>query len=65
MFDSDDRPFRRYSLEAELESGHLVEVMPRFRARPMPVSILYPHRRHLSRRVRVFMDWLAERFAGG
>jgi DNA-binding transcriptional LysR family regulator len=24
----------------------------------MPVSILYPHRRQLSRRVRVFIDWL-------
>jgi hypothetical protein len=24
----------------------------------MPVTILYPHRRQLSRRVRVFMDWL-------
>jgi DNA-binding transcriptional LysR family regulator len=46
------------SLEEELASGRLVEVLPRLRARPMPVSILYPHRRQLSRRVRVFMDWL-------
>ena len=48
----------RSSLEEELRSGRLVEVLPRLRARPMPVSILYPHRRQLSRRVRVFMDWL-------
>lgn len=48
----------RWSLEEELHSGRLVEVLPRLRARPMPVSILYPHRRQLSRRVRVFMDWL-------
>ena len=48
----------RSSLDEELRSGRLVEVVPRLRARPMPVSILYPHRRQLSRRVRVFIDWL-------
>ncbi len=48
----------RSSLEEELRSGRLVEVLPRLRARPMPVSILYPHRRQLSRRVRVFIEWL-------
>jgi DNA-binding transcriptional LysR family regulator len=41
-----------------LRSGRLVEVLPRLRARAMPVSILYPHRRQLSRRLRAFMDWL-------
>ncbi len=46
------------SMEEELQSGRLVEVLPRLRSRPMPLSILYPHRRQLSRRVRVFMDWL-------
>jgi DNA-binding transcriptional LysR family regulator len=48
----------RISMEEELRSGRLVEVLPRLRARAMPVSILYPHRRQLSRRVRVFTDWL-------
>jgi hypothetical protein len=24
----------------------------------MPLTILYPHRRQLSRRVRVFIEWL-------
>ena len=42
----------------DLKSGRLVEVLPKLKARPMPVSILYPHRRQLSRRVRVFIDWL-------
>jgi DNA-binding transcriptional LysR family regulator len=52
------------SLEHELGAGQLVEVLPRYRAAPMPVSILYPHRRQLSRRVRVFIDWLAEQLGG-
>lgn len=49
----------RLSLEEDLATGRLVEVLPRLRARPMPVTLLYPHRRQLPRRVRVFMDWLA------
>jgi DNA-binding transcriptional LysR family regulator len=43
-----------------LAQGQLVEVLPGHPAPPMAVSLLYPHRRHLARRVRLFMDWLAE-----
>lgn len=39
----------------------LVELLPEYRAAPMPVSMLYPNRRHQPRRVRVFMDWLIDR----
>ena len=42
-----------------LADGRLVEVLPEYRAAPMPVFLLYPHRRNLSKRVQVFMDWLA------
>ena len=45
---------------AQLESGLLVEVLPDFRPAPIPVSLLYPHRRHVPQRVRLFMDWVAE-----
>lgn len=41
-----------------LEQGHLVEVLKQYQAEPMPVSLLYPNRRNLSKRVQVFMDWL-------
>ncbi|HSI49736.1 MAG TPA: LysR family transcriptional regulator [Ideonella sp.] len=54
----------RYHVEAQLQSGELVEVFPELRPAPMPVSVLYPHARQLSSRVRVFVDWLAERMAG-
>jgi DNA-binding transcriptional LysR family regulator len=43
-----------------IEQGMLVEVVPDLRAEPMPVSLLYAHRRNLSRRVQVFMAWVAE-----
>ena len=41
-----------------LARGQLVEVLPRFQARPMPLSLVYANRRNLSVRVRVVMDWL-------
>lgn len=43
-----------------LARGELVQVMPSFPAEPMDISLLYPHRRAMARRVRVFMDWLTE-----
>ncbi|MBN9537955.1 MAG: LysR family transcriptional regulator [Alphaproteobacteria bacterium] len=46
-----------YDVRQHLDAGELVEVMPDLRAAPMPVHILYPHRRHLSRRLQVFVDW--------
>jgi DNA-binding transcriptional LysR family regulator len=43
-----------------LDQGRLVELLPAFAAEPMPVSLLYPNRRHLSKRVQAFMAWLAQ-----
>ncbi|WCE03402.1 LysR family transcriptional regulator [Pseudoxanthomonas sp. JBR18] len=42
-----------------LASGELVEILPDAPAEPMPLTLLYPQRRHLPRRVAAFMDWLA------
>lgn len=50
----------RYYVGTHLRSGELIEVFPQWAPAPMPVSMLYPHARHLSPRVRVFIDWVAE-----
>lgn len=47
-------------LRDALARGVLVEVLPQFRAEPMPVSLLYANRRHLPKRVQAFMRWLEE-----
>jgi DNA-binding transcriptional LysR family regulator len=52
-----------YHVAAELAAATLVEILPQHRPSPTPVSLLYPHRRQLSLRVRVFIDWLAREFA--
>lgn len=43
-----------------VDSGALVEVMPRFTAAPMPVSLLYPNRRQLAPRVQAVLNWIAQ-----
>ncbi len=42
-----------------LQSGALVQILPQYPPAPMPVSIVYAHRRNLPRRVAAFMDWIA------
>lgn len=52
----------RYRVETELAAGALVEVLPEFPPSPLPVYLLYSHTRQLSPRLRVFIDWVAERY---
>lgn len=47
-----------YDVRHHLEAGELIEIMPDYRSEPMPMTLLYPHRQHLSRRLQVFADWL-------
>ncbi|WP_296942172.1 LysR family transcriptional regulator [uncultured Massilia sp.] len=49
----------RFHVEQELRDGRLVEVLGEWRSPDMRLSALYPQRRQLSPRVRVFVDWLA------
>lgn len=48
--------------EPYLASGQLRLVLPEYSPPTMPVSALYLHNRHLSPKVRVFVDWAAELF---
>ena len=47
-------------VERLIEAGQLVEVMPAFNAPPLPVSLLYPNRRHIAPRVQAFLSWTAQ-----
>ena len=42
-----------------IASGSLVKVLEVWRPPSMPVSLVYPHRRHLPMRAQMFMNWLA------
>ena len=43
-----------------VEAGLLVEVLPGHVPPAMPVSLLYPHRRHVPPRVQAVLQWLAQ-----
>lgn len=48
----------RYIVEQDLERGDLVELLPQHGGTSRPFILLYPHARHLSLRVRTFVDFL-------
>ncbi|MDI7862087.1 LysR family transcriptional regulator [Rhizobiaceae bacterium n13] len=49
----------RFMVRQAIEDGRLRQVLPEWELEPMPVYIVYPQTRHLSNKVRVFVDWLA------
>ena len=52
-----------FIVEPLLESGALVEILKNSRPTPYNIYAVYPSRRHLSAKVRTFVDFLATRFA--
>jgi DNA-binding transcriptional LysR family regulator len=52
-----------YRIAELINQGVMQEILIDTPPPPMPVSVLYPQNRHMSPRVRVFVDWLAEIFA--
>jgi DNA-binding transcriptional LysR family regulator len=51
-----------FHAEQDVARGTLVQVLPAWPPRPVPVSLLYPRNRQLSPRVRVFLDWAMQLF---
>ena len=50
----------RYRIAGQLADGQLVEVLADAPPPTIPVSVMYPHARQLSARVRVFADFLVQ-----
>lgn len=49
-------------VEDHLASGALRRVLPDWLTDPLPLYIVYPQNRHLSTKLRIFVDWVAELF---
>ncbi|WP_303046415.1 LysR substrate-binding domain-containing protein [Raoultella terrigena] len=47
-----------YAVSEWLPAGVVCQVMPTWLAQPLPVSIVYPSRRYLSRPLQRFIAWL-------
>jgi LysR family transcriptional regulator for bpeEF and oprC len=52
-----------YMVEREIAEGKLAFLLSDFKAAPEPVMVMYPQNRHLSPKVRVFVDFMVEHFA--
>ncbi len=51
-----------YAAASALRAGQLVEILQPWRPSPYPFHVVYPQARHVTPRLRVFMDWLLEVF---
>jgi len=47
-------------IEGDLVSGRLVRVLPKWKARELPVHVVYPAQRRLPLRVRTFIDFAVD-----
>ncbi|MDN2655704.1 LysR family transcriptional regulator [Cobetia sp. 14N.309.X.WAT.E.A4] len=54
-----------YYVAPHLASGQLISVLDEYQVRDTGVWIVYPRHRHLSPKVRQFVDFMVERFEGG
>jgi LysR family transcriptional regulator for bpeEF and oprC len=52
-----------YLVNQHVAAGTMVHLLPDWTSEPLPVHIVYPQNRHLSAKVRVFVEWAAELFA--
>lgn len=53
----------RYMAVAPLARGELVALFEDWQLEPMPLYVAFPPSRHVSRKLRVFIDWIAELMA--
>jgi DNA-binding transcriptional LysR family regulator len=52
-----------FLVQDHLSSGTLEPLFTAWCSEPLPIHVVYPPNRHLSNKVRVFVDWIAELFA--
>lgn len=53
-----------FMVQGYLTEGKLEKVLGDYGAGSLPINALYPQNRHLSSKVRAFIEWVAELFAG-
>lgn len=52
-----------YMAKAHVTSGELVPLFKDWRLDPMPLYVAFPPNRHVSAKLRVFIEWIAELMA--
>jgi DNA-binding transcriptional LysR family regulator len=54
---------RSFAVWQDVQVGRLQHILPDHIVDDLPISVAYAHRRHLSPRIRSFVDFLVERYA--
>jgi LysR family transcriptional regulator for bpeEF and oprC len=49
-----------YMARPYLESGQLIQVLTDWTAEQFPISVMYAQSRHLSAKIRIFVDWVSD-----
>jgi DNA-binding transcriptional LysR family regulator len=52
-----------FMVRKHLDDGSLRRILADWTTEPMPLHVVYPPNRHLSAKLRIFVDWIAEIFA--
>jgi LysR family transcriptional regulator for bpeEF and oprC len=52
-----------FSVAHDVENGHLVRLLPDYESAQQAIYAVYPNRRYLPAKVRLFIDFLGERFS--
>lgn len=52
-----------FAAAPHIERGELVQLLPEWTRPPIPLHVVYPPNRHLSAKVRAFVEWVAELLA--
>jgi len=52
-----------YLLLEHVAAGRMVQILPDWTSEALPVHLVYPQNRHLSAKVRVFVEWVSDLFA--
>lgn len=50
---------------SHLKSGNLVRALPDWTVEPLTLHVIYPHSRHVTAKVRAFVDFMVEKFGPG
>lgn len=51
-----------YHIRRQLNAGSLIEILPQLRPPALSLSVLYSNHSHMKPALRVFIDWMVERF---
>lgn len=58
-----NRTTRKVNVTSDEARGELVPLFEDWQLEPMPIHVAFPPNRYISRKLRVFIDWIAELMA--